>query len=57
MYCLTEVVCVCVCDKINSHVYLHSMAHERAFQLRCELLLSVNIVDAFSGECKKGQTM
>ena len=34
----------CLCDKINSHVYLHSMAHERAFQLRCELLLSVNII-------------
>lgn len=42
-----------LCDKINSHVYLHSMAHERAFQLRCELLLSVNIIYAFSGECKK----
>jgi hypothetical protein len=32
------------------------MAHERAFQLRCELLLSlsVNIRDAFSGEYEKG---
>lgn len=25
------------CDQINSCVYLHSMAHERAFQLRYEL--------------------
>ena len=42
LYTIGSIVCVLfdrgrVCDKINSRVYLHSMAHERAFQLRYEL--------------------